>query len=161
MMKKLILAAALLAALAAPALAQNSGSSIGPVGPGASSASVGNFTTVTAATSVTAPTVTGTSKVSSPAYVQTGTSPTTTGSTCTTGAQVGGNAAGTIVLTCTAQVLVLNFATAAPNGWTCRANDRTTVADLFQQTASTATSATFGSTTTGTSDVIQFNCAAF
>jgi hypothetical protein len=93
--------------------------------------------------------------------VSAGTAPTTTGSTCTIGAQLGGASFGSVVLTCTAQSLVLNFANTAPNFWQCDAEDITTPADLIRQTARGTTSATFASLTTAATDVIQFKCFAY
>jgi hypothetical protein len=93
--------------------------------------------------------------------ISTGTPPTTTGSTCTAiGTQVGGNTAGRLVATCTAQTLVLTFATAAPNGWACKASDQTTVADVMNQNGSTTTTATLiGTTVAG--DTISFQCQGY
>jgi hypothetical protein len=90
-----------------------------------------------------------------------GTPPTTTGSTCTIGAQLGGATMGSVVVTCTAQSLVLNFATTAPNFWQCNAEDISTPADLIRQTARGTTSATFATLTTAATDVLQFNCFAY
>lgn len=101
-------------------------------------------------------------ELKSRSYVIGGTPPTTTSSTCgTLGTQAGGNTAGTIVVTCTAQNLVLNFGFTAPTGWACDAEDRSTPADNVRQTASSATSATFASVTTATNDTVQFKCLAY
>jgi hypothetical protein len=87
--------------------------------------------------------------------------PTTTGSTCTSVATpVGGNTAGKVVVTCTAQTLVLNFSTTAPNGWVCDAQDQTVVTNLMKQTANTATAATLTGTT-GAGDTLVYKCTAF
>jgi hypothetical protein len=95
------------------------------------------------------------------AFENGGSVPTTTGSTCgTIGAQVGGNTAGTIVATCTAQTLILNFSTTAPNGWACDMQDQSTPADSMKQTANSATSVTFTGTTVA-SDVLVWKCMAF
>jgi hypothetical protein len=93
--------------------------------------------------------------------ISTGTPPTTAGSTCTAiGTQVGGNTAGRLVATCTAQTLVLTFATTAPNGWSCKASDQTTPADAMNQNGSTATTATLiGTTAAG--DTISFMCMGY
>jgi hypothetical protein len=89
-----------------------------------------------------------------------GSPPTLTGSTCTTGTQVGGNTAGRLTVTCTAQTIVFTFATTAPNGWACKASDQTTVADNMNQTATTATTATLTGTTAA-SDVVSFQCQGY
>jgi hypothetical protein len=91
-----------------------------------------------------------------------GSSPTNTGS-CAINTQVGGNIAGTFHANgaCVAGTIILGFATTAPNGWACFATDRTTPADAVNQSASSATSATFGTVTMVASDVVQFSCAAY
>jgi hypothetical protein len=62
-------------------------------------------------------------------------------------------------------VLTLNGATGAtaPNGWTCQAHDRTTVADVIGgETSSTTTTASIAiSGTVGATDVISFSCVPF
>lgn len=93
--------------------------------------------------------------------IATGSPPTTTGSTCTgISTQVGGNTAGRLTATCTAQTLVLNFATTAPNGWACKMSDQMTPADSMNQTASSTTSATLTGTT-ASSDVLSFMCMGY
>jgi hypothetical protein len=92
--------------------------------------------------------------------ISTGSPPTLTGSTCTTGTQVGGNTAGRLTVTCTAQTIVLTFATTAPNGWACKASDQTTVADTLNQNASTTTTATLIGTTAA-NDVVSFMCMGY
>jgi hypothetical protein len=93
--------------------------------------------------------------------ISTGTPPTTTGSTCTAiGTQVGGNTAGRLTVTCTAQTLVLTFATTAPNGWACKASDQTTVADVMNQNGSTTTTATLIGTTAA-NDIVSFQCMGY
>lgn len=93
-----------------------------------------------------------------------GATPTLTGS-CTTGSKLGGATAGSFALTalCTAGTVILSMPTLAhpaPTGWACFASDRTTPADLFVETASSASSVTL--TGTGASaDVIQFACTAY
>lgn len=92
-------------------------------------------------------------------YIGGGSPPATTGSTCASvGVPVGGNSIGSIVLTCTAQNLVLTFAATAPNFWYCHADDMTTPADLIRQTARSNTTATFATITTVAGDVVQFAC---
>jgi hypothetical protein len=92
-------------------------------------------------------------------FIAGGSTPTLTG-TCTTGSQTGGNTAGTFTATCTAQTVILTFAQAAPNGWSCNAHDRTTPADTLNQTASSVSSVTLTGTTAA-ADVITFNCLAY
>jgi hypothetical protein len=90
-----------------------------------------------------------------------GSHPTLSG-TCAAGTQVGGNTSGSFKLTaaCSAETVIMTFATTAPNGWACKASDLTTPADALNQTASTAATATL--TGTGASaDLISFLCTAF
>lgn len=91
--------------------------------------------------------------------IATGTAPTRSG-TCTTGSPVGGNTAGTFTATCTAQTVILTFATTAPHGWVCNAQDETTSADALRQTAHSTTSCTLTGTTAA-ADVIVFNAQGF
>lgn len=93
------------------------------------------------------------------AIVAAGTKPTLTG-TCSTASQVGGMRAGSFTATCTAQTVIMSFAYAAPNGWTCVANDLTTPADTLKQTGSGTGSCTFTGTTVST-DTINFLAEAF
>ena len=88
-----------------------------------------------------------------------GSAPTLTG-TCTTSTQVGGNTAGSFAATCTAQTVIITFATTAPNGWVCNAQDETTSADTMKQTAHSTTSCTFTGTTVA-ADVIVFDARAY
>jgi hypothetical protein len=93
--------------------------------------------------------------------VASGTLPTLTTGTCSGSSAAGGSLAGTFVAaTCAAGTYILSGLPTAPTGYSCNAEDRTTTADALQQTASSATSATFKATT-ATSDVIQFNCLAY
>lgn len=92
-------------------------------------------------------------------FIAGGSPPTLTG-TCITGSQVGGNTAGSFTAACTAQTVIITFATTAPNGWACNAQDESTSADLLKQTAHSTTSCTL-SGTTGTGNVIVFNAVAF
>jgi hypothetical protein len=50
-----------------------------------------------------------------------------------------------------------------PTGYVCTANNRTTPANLVNETSSTVTGATFtiAGTTSGSTDVIQFKCQAY
>ncbi len=90
------------------------------------------------------------------AYYSGGT--TFTASGCSNGTLVGGATAGTFVSgttgACTVTITMGNSAT-APTGWHCAAANRTTGANLMQQTASTTTTCTISGTTV-TSDVISF-----
>jgi hypothetical protein len=92
-------------------------------------------------------------------YVGQGTVPGISG--CTAGTQTGGNTIGKYSSgttgTCT---VVLTFAFTAANGWSCRANDITTPADVQNQTATTTTTATISGTTV-TADVVNFACFAY
>lgn len=141
------------------------GGSIGPsvsvvLGPttGASlalgGASIGsNALAVTGAVSITGDiTTTG-------ATIRVGSPPTLTG-TCTTSAKVGGNTAGKFAATCTAQTVIITFATTAPNGWVCIARDLTTPGDALNQTAYATTSCTVTGTTVA-SDSVVFEATAF
>jgi hypothetical protein len=93
----------------------------------------------------------------------TGTKFTTTG--CSISATTGGATAGKYTSGTTgscAAVITLNGATGATsaNGWSCWANDETTVADIQHETASTTTTVTItGATVTG--DVIDFGCMGY
>lgn len=88
-----------------------------------------------------------------------GSAPTLSG-TCTSGTQHGGNTAGDFLATCTAQTVILTFATTAPTGWVCAAKDTTTVADVMNQTASSTTTCTLTGTTVA-SDKIIFTAMAY
>ncbi len=83
---------------------------------------------------------------------------------CSATSPVGGAAAGSFVSgttgVCTATVTI-NGATGAtaPNGWSCWSSDETT-GNLFRQTSSTTTTATFSGTTV-TSDAITFGCMGY
>lgn len=88
-----------------------------------------------------------------------------TTSGCSVSATTGGATAGTYTSgttgTCTV-VITMNGATGltAPNGWACTASDRTTAADVQQNTASSTTTATIsGPTLSG--DVISFQCLGY
>ena len=85
-----------------------------------------------------------------------------TASGCTNSTLVGGATAGTFKSgttgTCTVTITMGGGATAT-TGWSCNSTDRTT-ANLYRQTASTTTTATFSGTTTS-ADIIQFACTAF
>jgi hypothetical protein len=81
-------------------------------------------------------------------------------SSTTGGATAGKYTSGTTG-TCTVTV-TMNGATglAAPNGWSCWANDETTTADKQQTTSSTTTTAVIAGTTVS-GDIIDFGCIGF
>lgn len=88
---------------------------------------------------------------------------TTTG--CSISATAGSGTAGTYTSGVTgscAAVITINGATGmtAPTGWACSATDRTTPADIQNQTASTPTTATITGTTVS-GDVIAFQCQPY
>jgi len=97
----------------------------------------------------------------------TGTVPTGNTGTCTTGVTVAGGAtAGTWISTAICAVagtIILSAMPAMTTGYACFANDRTTAAVVFQQTASTTTSATLTvrSTATAANDVISYHCTGY
>jgi hypothetical protein len=100
-------------------------------------------------------------------YIAAGTHPTATGSggTCA-GAATGGASVGIITLTgaCAAgNTIALSSLPTVPTGYVCTANNRTTPANLVNETSSTVTGATFtiAGTTSGSTDVIQFKCQAY
>jgi hypothetical protein len=80
---------------------------------------------------------------------------------CSAGTQTGGGTAGTFASgttgTCT---VTLTFAKTAPTGWSCFASDVTTPANLYDQSASTTTTAVFTGTTVS-GDVIHYGCVAY
>lgn len=92
-------------------------------------------------------------------YIASGTKPTLTG-TCTTGSQVGGLSAGSFTATCTSQTVIMTFATTAPNGWACEAQDITTTTDTMKQSATSANSCTLTGTTVA-SDTIVFTAMGY
>lgn len=91
--------------------------------------------------------------------IRAGSPPTLTG-TCTTSGQVGGNTAGKFAATCTAQTVIVTFATTAPAGWVCIAKDITTPADALNQTGYSTTSCTLTGTTAA-ADGVVFEATAF
>lgn len=78
----------------------------------------------------------------------------------TISASVGGASAGKFVTSGTSCTLTLTFPSAAPNGWTCFANDVTTPADKVVQSATTTTSCSFTGTTVA-ADVIVWNAIGY
>jgi hypothetical protein len=90
-----------------------------------------------------------------------GTVPTGTTGSCSATSFVGGATAGKFTAPlCAAGTIILSALPAAPNGYTCNAQDQTTVADLLQQTASTVSSVTFKATTV-LNDVVVFQCTGW
>lgn len=101
--------------------------------------------------------------VSSLQYIvnELGTKPTLTTGSCSGSSAAGGNEAGSFTAAlCSAGTYTLSGLYAAPTGYTCDAQDETTPADTLKQTANTATSVTFLSTTAA-NDVIVFKCMAW
>jgi hypothetical protein len=90
-----------------------------------------------------------------------GTAPTNSGA-CAITTQVGGNTAGTFQASgaCTSSTVILTFGFTAPAGWACFTSNRTTVANLLPQTASSTATATFTGTMAA-NDVVQFSCSAY
>jgi hypothetical protein len=103
----------------------------------------------------------------SAALQATGTVPTGNTGSCTTGVTVAGGAtAGTWTSTAICAVagtIILSAMPTMTTGYACFANDRTTAAVVFQQTASTTTSATLTvrSTATAANDVISYHCTGY
>ena len=78
---------------------------------------------------------------------------------CTLSANSGGQSAGKFTAGATACTVTITLP-ASTNGWACKAQDQTTVADAVNQTANTTTSATI-SGTVAVSDVIVYQCMGF
>lgn len=78
-----------------------------------------------------------------------------TASGCSNGTLVGGATAGQFASGTTGVCTVTITLPTAPNGWSCAASNRTTTANLIQQSASSTTSCTVTGTTV-TGDVIGF-----
>lgn len=94
-------------------------------------------------------------------FISASTKPTLTTGSCSGTAAAGGATAGTFTAaSCVAGTYTLSAMPTAPTGYSCDAQDRTTSSDAIQQTASSATSATF-TATTAAFDVIQFKCIAY
>ena len=94
-------------------------------------------------------------------FIATG-SPPNLGGSCSANTQTGGNTAGTYQYSgaCGAGTVTLAFATTAPTGWACTAQDLTTLADKISETAYTTTNVTLtGSAASG--DTVAFDCIAF
>lgn len=87
-----------------------------------------------------------------------GTVPVGTTGSCVASSFVGGATAGKFAAAvCAGGTIILSSLPAAPNGYTCSAQDQTTPADTLKQTANTVTSATFTATTVA-ADVVTFSC---
>ncbi len=96
--------------------------------------------------------------IAASAFVAAGTIPAVT--VCGTIGTGSKNDAGFITSATGACAPVLTFTVTAPTGWSCAINNSTTPANIFQQTASSATTATF----TGVSvanDVLRYLCTAY
>jgi hypothetical protein len=92
------------------------------------------------------------------AHMSNGTVPVGTTGSCVASSFVGGATAGKFsAAVCTAGTIILSSLPAAPNGYSCNAQDQTTPADTLKQTANTTTSATFTSTTVA-ADIVVFQC---
>ena len=107
-----------------------------------------------------------TGTVSAGAVISSGTVPTTNTGTCTTvGTATGGSTAGKFATTASCSLgatIVLSGLPTATNGYSCHADDNTTIATRIVQTAYTTTSATFTtSAATGTTDSITYLCMGF
>lgn len=98
-------------------------------------------------------------EVSHGADVSGGVLPVLTGC-ATISASVGGASAGQFVTSGTSCTLVITFPSAAPNGWSCFANDVTTPADKVVQSATTTTSCSFTGTTVA-ADKILWNAVGY
>lgn len=95
------------------------------------------------------------------AFTAKGSVPTGTTGSCVASAFTGGATAGKFsAAVCAAGTIILSGLPAAPNGYTCTAQDQTTPADTLKQTANTVTSVTFTATTVA-ADVVAFQCMAW
>jgi hypothetical protein len=95
-------------------------------------------------------------------YVSANSVPVDGGGSCLASTFAGGASAGTFAAAvCAGGTIAITFAFSAPTGWSCDAEDRTTPSTgKLQQTASTATKATFLATNSA-ADVIQYKCIAY
>ncbi len=95
------------------------------------------------------------------ALVSGGSHPVGTTGTCSASSFTGGSLAGKFTApVCAGGTIILSSLPAAPNGYTCNAQDQTTSADTLKQTANTTTSATFLATTAN-NDVVAFHCTGW
>lgn len=95
------------------------------------------------------------------AHISKGTVPVGTTGSCVASSFTGGATAGKFsAAVCAAGTIILSSLPTAPNGYTCNAQDQTTVANTLKQSANTVTSVTFTSTTTA-ADVVVFQCMAW
>jgi hypothetical protein len=98
---------------------------------------------------------------SNSSHISIGTSPVGTTGSCSASSFTGGATAGKFTApSCAGGTIILSALPAAPNGYTCNAQDQTTSADTLKQTANTTTSATF-TATTAASDVVVFQCTGW
>lgn len=90
-----------------------------------------------------------------------GSAPVGTTGSCSASGFVGGTLAGKFTAPlCAAGTIILSALPAAPNGYTCNAQDQTTPADTLKQTANSVSSSTFAATT-ALNDVIAFQCTGW
>jgi hypothetical protein len=106
--------------------------------------------------------------VAAATYQSSGLTPTITGAggTCATSTKVGGNQAGTVVLSgvcATGNTITWTGMNAQNNGMACDAEDRTTRTALFVQSASTTTGFTLttGAVSSVANDVLQWKCMGY
>lgn len=94
-------------------------------------------------------------------YVGPSAVPTPSG-TCSINTQLGRNTVGSFKANgaCASGTIILTFMTAAANGWACNAKDLTTPANAMNQTAYTASTATFSGSMTN-ADLVTFSCFPF
>ncbi len=137
-----------------------------------SSVSLFDYGVTTASTLTVVGNVTSSTAIRSPLHVATGSVPTGTTGSCTTGVTVaGGSTAGTWTSTATCAAtgtIILTAMPTAPTGYACFMTDRTTSGATIQQTATSATSATFtvrslptGSVTVAANDILQYHCIGY
>lgn len=92
-------------------------------------------------------------QVSQTGLIETGAAPTITGCGSLT-TQAGGNSGGEFNAAATSCTPVITPGFTAPNGFICRAYDLTTPADLFTQTATSATTCTLTATVTSADHIL-------
>jgi hypothetical protein len=98
-------------------------------------------------------------------FVSQGSAHPTYSGTCGATYNSGGISAGTFEIigsSCSGQTVTINFpsANAAPSGWSCSANNRTTPADAVTQTGDSPTTATF-KITAAVNDIVSFQCTGY
>jgi hypothetical protein len=103
----------------------------------------------------------GINNIGAAVFLSSGSVPVGTTGTCVASSFSGGTTAGKFsAAVCAAGTIILSSLPAAPNGYTCTAQDMTTPADTLQQTATTTTSVTFKATTVA-ADQVVFKCMAW